>query len=381
MFYLDLSKGRKAYIMKTKSLRKYILPTTLLFFFFHFMMWLLLLYRSEHAIYWESILRILNQWDAGWYTRILNDGYDGVQSVAFYPLFPACLFLIKSILPFSLHPAMIGTLFSTFIFIFFCIFIASLMKTKQDLLPNWLLPKNLFAWLLLVLSPAAYVFQTSHTESFYIFLSFLSILFAYEKKWVWAAIFAGLCALTKHQGVILSICIAFLSISYINNAKDKLKIFLCSGAISGCLYATFLVYQYIVFSNPFSFVAAQSNWHHIESVAEYFKTFFLQNSVQDHSLGAIKHHIYYFIIFVFCFPLWKASKPIFFYCVSCLLILPLQGELINSFRYTSFLFPVFFMMGSYQGKYKKFILPIILVLFVFLNMQTSYNFFILKWAY
>ena len=367
--------------MKSQSLIKYLLFSTVIMFLFHFSLWLFLLYRSEHAIHWESIIRTLDHWDAGWYSRIIIDGYDRAQSIAFYPLFPLCLFLIKSILPFNLYPAFLGTIFSTSVFLIFCFLLISILKKKQENLPIWLIPKNKMAWLLLILSPAAYVFQTSHTESLYLLLSFLSILFAYKKRWVVAALFAGLCALTKNQGVILSICVAFLSMSYLNSTKEKIKIFIYSGTISGCLFATFLVYQYITFSDPFLFISAQTNWHHIDSLSEYFKTFFLQNSVQDYSLGAIKHHIYYFIILIYCLSLWKISKPIFFYCLSCLLLLPLQAELINSFRFTTFLFPIFFMMGSFQSKFNKFVFPIILVFFLFLNIQTSYNFFILKWAY
>jgi hypothetical protein len=62
-------------------------------------------------------------------------------------------------------------------------------------------------------------------------------------------------------------------------------------------------------------------------------------------------------------------------------ILPIQAELINAFQFTTFLFLVFFMIGSYQGKYKKLVFPVILILFIFLNVQTSYKFFILKLAY
>ncbi len=367
--------------MTVKNLKKYILLSTLLMIFFHFFLWLLLLYKNEHAIQWQSILRNLNHWDSGWYTRIIENGYESSQSIAFYPFYPFCLYILKCILPFKSHPQIIGTLLSTFIFLGYSILVVKLISYKKSSLPSWLIPKNLNAWLILIVSPASYVFHTSHTESLYLVLSYLSIYFAYEKKWITASILAGLCALTKNQGVILSIFIAILSITYLNDKMEKLKVFLYSGLISGSLYSIYLIYQFIAFSDPFAFISAQIHWHHVKNISEYFKTFLLQNSVQDYSLGAIKHQIYYFIMLFSCFPLWKMSKPIFFYCLSCLLIMPLQADLINSFRYTTFLFPIFFILGSYEGRFKKIILPCIFILFLFLNIQTTFNFFILKWAY
>jgi Gpi18-like mannosyltransferase len=367
--------------MELKNMKVFILISSIMMIFLHFALWVILLYNQEHTIQWTYLNRILDHWDAGWYTKIVLNGYEENQSIAFYPLFPLFIFIIKLIVPIAVYPALIGTIFSTILFLLFCLLLLKLIQNKDSSLPPWLIPKNKFVWFLFVFSPASYVFHTSHTESLFLLLSFSSIYLAFKKHWISAAVIAGLCSLTKNQGIILAIAIAFISLNNYKLRHQKIKIFLFSGLISGAFFSCFLIYQYLAFKNAFAFLNAQSNWHHIQNISEYFKTFILQNTVQDYSFGAIKHHIFFFIMLFFCFFLWKHSKPIFFYCLTCLLVLPMQAELINSFRFASFLFPIFFIISTYSGKYRKPLFIFIAILFVFLNIQTAYNFYILKWAY
>ena len=170
-------------------------------------------------------------------------------------------------------------------------------------------------------------------------LSFLSIYFAFYKNWIPAAILAGLCALTKNQGVILSICLAFLSASNMPSIKEKIRVFILSGFISGSIFSVFLIYQNYIFTTPFAFIQAQEYWGHIESKLGFFRTFILQNPDQNINIDTFEHHGMLYLMLLFSIPLWRLCKPIFFYCVLCQFIQAFQGDFANSFRFSSFLFP------------------------------------------
>ncbi|APJ05012.1 mannosyltransferase family protein [Silvanigrella aquatica] len=365
--------------MKNRVLLREHMIIAFLITLLHFIIWVYLLHFKNYLTPANNLLELLTHWDSEWYTKIVEYDYAIEQSRAFFPLYP---YLVKIInFPFkNIHPALIGSLFSSIVFIVF-IFCLNKIKNSKESIPIWLYPQNTFCYLFLVLSPASYVFHTHHTESLYLFLSYLSIYFSYFNKWFFAAILSGLCCLTKNQGVILSISCGFLAASHALSFKERFYIFFKFGIVSGLFFAGYLLFQYRIFGTPFAFIEAQSSWHHIDHYSEYFETFILQSKFQDYSLGAIKHHLVFYLMLFYSFFLLKYSKAIFFYCLISLLILPLQGELINSFRFISFLFPIFFIMGIYENRKELFIKLIILLIFLFLNIQTTYNYGILKWAY
>ena len=195
--------------MELKNMKVFILISSIMMIFLHFALWLILLYNQEHTIQWTYLNRILDHWDAGWYTKIVLNGYEENQSIAFYPLFPLIIFIIKLIVPFVVYPALIGTILSTILFLLFCLLLLKLIQNKDSSLPPWLIPKNKYVWFLFVFSPASYVFHTSHTESLFLLLSFSSIYLAFKKHWISAAIVAGLCSLTKNQGFGYCNCFYF----------------------------------------------------------------------------------------------------------------------------------------------------------------------------
>ncbi|WP_158997146.1 mannosyltransferase family protein [Pigmentibacter ruber] len=364
--------------MKKSSFDLYLFIAFFIFLL-HFCLWLYLLQFKPHLTPANNLIELLNHWDSGWYTKIIQNSYVIEQSRAFFPLYPTLVKLID----FQFNPlstAVTGTIFSSVLFFSFLYYIRNLGIKDNDL-PVWLYPKNLLCFLFFILSPGSYIFHTHHTESLFLFLSYLALYFSYKKKFLWATIFAGLCSITKNQGVLLAIAVAILLCQNESNLFQKLKKFIISGIISGSFFISYLLYQYLVFSNPFEFMKAQKNWHHIEYFSDYFKVFILQGNHQDKSLGAIKHQLFFYLILFYSIKLWNYSKAISFYCVISVLLLPFQGETINSFRFFSYLFPVFFILGIYNSKKELYIKLGILFIFLFLNFQTTYNYGILKWAY
>ncbi len=364
--------------MKRISFKSYIyIPIFILAI--HFCFWFFLLEFKPLITPAQNMLELLNHWDSGWYTKIYKYGYEIEESRAFFPLY-SILIKIFTIDFHTLSPALTGTILSTIFFFTFLFFLWK-VRINQDNLPVWLYPKNMLCYLFFLLSPASYIYHTHHTESLFLLLSFLGLYFSYKNKFFTASIIAGLCSVTKNQGILLAVTVAFMLCEHHDSNLKKLRTFIISGFISGTFFMSFLIYQFFAYSNPFEFIKAQSNWHHIEHISEYFKTLIMQNKFQDYSLGAIKHQLFFYLIFYYSLRLWKYSKPISIYCLCSVLILPMQGEVINSFRFLSYLFPTFFIMGIYENKKELLLKMILLIVFIFLNIQTVYNYAILKWAY
>lgn len=361
-------------LLKSKINSKYfVLFLTFTLFFHHFS--LLFLTSFTHKI---TIQNILGNWDSAWYSSIVQNSYDNT-SIAFFPLYPLCV-KILSILTINYIPInILGTIFSSILFIIFCYFIHKLFSEKEKH-PSWLIPQTNFGFFFFIYGPASYIFHTNHTESLFLLLSFFALYFS-NKNWILASIFAGFCSLTKNQGVILAIIIAALCSSNINSKGQKIKIFVSSGIISGLIFIPFLIYQYLKFSTPFAFIYAQENWGHQPSLIKYFSTFLEILRYKDISKFYIYEIILYYTLLMSTILIFKKSKLIFLYAISLLLLNPLQGNLITVFRFTIFIFPLYFSLGDFISKRNKIIILIIFILAIYINHQMTRNYYLSRWCY
>ena len=145
---------------------------------------------------------ILGGWDVGWYGQIATEGYGG-RKWAFFPLHPILMSFVAGMTGFS--PAVSGAWVGTVIFLGFAVLLAKL----YDRAPFELRPASLQAWLFFLLAPASFVFHTGHTEALFILLSWSAFLAAHQRRLVLSAVLAGLCALTRNQGVFVAIAVAY----------------------------------------------------------------------------------------------------------------------------------------------------------------------------
>jgi len=141
------------------------------------------------------------RWDAVWFVRIVSQGYHATDGTAlFHPLYPVLarpLFLLNLNAIFSLlivsAVACIGLLISFQ-------YLANLdIKSSQAQ----------FGILLLLSAPPAFVLFAPYTEGLFLFLAILCFLFAHKKLWWLAGIAGGLASLTRQQGTLLLIPVAW----------------------------------------------------------------------------------------------------------------------------------------------------------------------------
>jgi Gpi18-like mannosyltransferase len=373
-FFSILGKTNKMTENYNKKIAQNIIGISFVFFIHHLLLWIM---SAKHVN--KSFAEFLGHWDANWYFRITTHGYDA-QSIAFYPLFPSLVKIINSALNNLVPVTIIGSVISSLFFISFILIIYNLLKLNNSA-HNWLLPKTFFGFVFFLYTPASYVFHSNHTESTFLLFSFLAFYFSIEKKWIIASIFAGLCALTKNQGILLAMTIGMLNASYVIDLKEKLKIFIYSGCIAFSFFSIYLIYQYIEFGSIFAFIDAQKYWEHSISLNVFNNLFLIIKSFFHQNLFYKFEIVYFFLILFGAFLILKKSKIIFFYILSCLLCIVIMGDFINTFRYSSFLFPVLFTLGDYFSKKNKILIFIILILLIYLNHQMARNYVLLRWSY
>ena len=356
------------------NLSNFLLILTIFFLLHHFSLW----YLTKNSLH-STYEAILSGWDSGHYSGIVSRGYD-THSIAFYPLYPLLVKILSFLFPKSFSFSVIGTIFSTLLFCIFIFFQYKFSKSNLNL-PNWLVPKTWTGYFLLIYAPVSYIFHSNHTEALFLLLSFFAFLHSFQKKWFIASIFAGLCALTKNQGIVLSIAIALFSATHYTSYKEKIRIFILSGGVSFLFFLTFLIYQYIKFGNFFSFIIAQKYWHTKTLTETILHPFLILYHFREQNFFYEYEIIYYIILLISTILLLKKSKIIFFYVISCLALALNDGGFETAFRFSVFLFPLLFTLGDYIASKNKFILFLLVIFFFYLNHQMARNFVLTRWCY
>lgn len=148
-----------------------------------------------------TLLGIWERWDTVYYARIVNAGYSAVDgTTTFHPLFPwlaklpallgitpvISLLLVSSAATLALYPAF-----------------ARLASLDQD----W--TKARLATLLFIFWPVSYVLYIPYSESLWLLLAVLCLLYARRDRWWLAAAAGALATLTRQQGLFLAIPLAW----------------------------------------------------------------------------------------------------------------------------------------------------------------------------
>ena len=350
----------------------------------HFFIW----YNSHLVLKrpWELMLRA---WDSRWYASISTHGYLGKQAFAFFPLYPLIIKQLRELIFNSIGllvaPEILGSLVSLAIFLGFVAFLFTLMSSKPQRLKalqtEYILPRYSLGVALLFLSPSSFIFHSNHTESLFLLLSFLAFYFAAQKQAFSANLCAGLSALTRNQGVLVAIVCALWLASFQPTRKKQGLSFVYSGLFSGALFALYPLFQWFQAGDFLLSFKAQKYWSHSDSIAKFFNTFILQNPQQHFNLGHILHHLWYILLVVGSYAFFKKHRFLGLYCLLSMLIPPMQSELINVFRFSAVLFPLFFYFGEELERQPSWFQTSILSTLLLLNLFITYQYSIARWAY
>lgn len=340
-----------------------------------------------------------NNWDSAWYSRIIENGYQlavkpsGASSTAFYPLYPSIVKLFMMIMPFPMAPQVAGCIVSIIFFLLSLFFIFVKFRKLSNELFVYPEKNNVWGKLFFLLSPAAYIFVTHHTESLFLFLLAMIFYFSLQKKTLIACFFGGLAALTKNQGYLTIFIITGIYLAQHQNSLKMLftRKFMAGVAIFAALAAIYPIFLWIKFGNPMQFALAQKGWSHVTSVSQYFHVYYehiayiigsYKSSLFSKPLYAFR--IFFFFIMAYYIVIYyRETRNLFVssFFMLCLALIPAQTNFLTVYRFTVYFFPIYFMVGSMSGKLNTLIKAIILVTFVYLLINNTNAYYLRKWSY
>lgn len=141
------------------------------------------------------------RWDAVWYQRIVAQGYSSTDGTAqFHPLYPWLSSLFFRIgFTSTLSLLIVSSLAGIALYYFF------LKLARYDLNPS----NSLFALLLFAFAPPAFIIFAPYSEGLFLLTAVLCMLFLRRRSWWLAGLMGGLAALTRQQGIILFVPMAW----------------------------------------------------------------------------------------------------------------------------------------------------------------------------
>ena len=209
---------------------------------------------SSTPTYFHTLLLAWNHWDASNYVRIAQYGYQYVFDLAFFPLYPACIWLISHLIG---NYVLVGMLLSNLALLGALIIVYQL---ALDVAGELVARRTL---LYLCIFPTAFYFFAAYNESFFLLFSAGAILAMRRQRWLLAGILGGLAAGTRSAGILL--VLPYLYEWWLSRKKTPTRswrFFL--RLLPVCLVPVgILLYSYYCLrttGNPFMFAAAQIRW-------------------------------------------------------------------------------------------------------------------------
>jgi Gpi18-like mannosyltransferase len=359
--------------------------TTAIWLALHAAIWLLTARYARSRYPWPADVRsLLEHWDAWHYGLIARVGYAGPVRWAFYPLYPLTVRALAWLTGLGAHPEIVGAIFSTLLFLAFCWLQTRLLAAPDPRL-RALTPATTWGWLCFLCWPAAWAFHSFHTESLFLFLSLVALICARRERWLAAAVLAGLCALTRNQGVFLAVAVALDGALRPTGASLRRRafVFCVSGLISATLFACWPAYQYLATGDPFMFVRAQGQFTPtINSASQFFGTLWFANAWQHVTWDYYFHHVLFVLLVLSVGLLLRRREWTLALYTALSLCGPLaQGHLENVFRYTTILFPALFVLGADVGRLPPVLRWTLFGCLLLLHLLYTRNYALGAWAY
>jgi len=142
----------------------------------------------------DTLFDTFAQWDAQWFLRIADHGYDIKQSAAFFPLYPLVVRGVSDIVGSTVAAGVLVSLVSG------AVAVALLDRLARPLLG----PGGAFdSILLLALYPIAFVFTAAYSDGLFLALAAGSFLAATRRRSLLAGVLGGLACATRLVGLAL----------------------------------------------------------------------------------------------------------------------------------------------------------------------------------
>lgn len=199
------------------------------------------------------VLQSLTTWDGWWYLGIARDGYHaaplagGYQDFAFLPLYPMLVRVLAA--PFTGYEGLVAVLLSNVLFVVAIALLVQLTMVRfgRDL--------AIRSAVMLAIFPFSAVFSMAYPESLFLAVSLGAFIAAERRQPVLAGVLLAVATLTRLQGVVLVLPLAWLLWSLERPRPRWLALMLGpAAAVAAFAWVTWLT------GDPGSYGAAQGAW-------------------------------------------------------------------------------------------------------------------------
>lgn len=220
----------------------------------------------------DLLARLFVRWDAGWYLAIARDGYEagagGQANVAFYPLLPGLIRVVRLVVPswwvagaIVVHGALFGAL----------VYLHALVRLDYDR------STALRAAAFLLLGPTAVFLGAVYTESLLLLTVVASVYHARRGQWWIAGLWGAAAGLTKMIGAVVLVPLLWeywharrrRRAGHDQARRHPLQV-LPALALAPLAALAFLVYLQLRFGSYRIYFAAQEGWYR----GLFFRPFF-----------------------------------------------------------------------------------------------------------
>lgn len=160
---------------------------------------------------------VWERWDACWYIKIATFGYEsGEQSAAFFPAFPMAVRVVATI-TFLPYPVA-GMIVPAIAFVAAVTGLVRLVETSHGIV----IARR--AALYLGIFPSAFFLFAPFTEALFLAAVVWTLVFARERRWLLAAVLAFVAGLTRVQGLLLILPLAWEALVAARDARSDRRL-------------------------------------------------------------------------------------------------------------------------------------------------------------
>lgn len=307
------------------------------------------------------------KWDAVYYLRIVENGYDiNSSNMAFYPGFPLA---VRALAYFKVGPVLVGQIINLLMLLIatqglYALTLLIAKKRRIAILAT-------LAWLAF---PSAHFFIAFYTESLIVALSVWSLVFVVKRQYIPAVILASLASFTRAAGVVLGLVILLQYFIDINWSWRKIdwKILLLPISFFGI--GCYWVWIYLSTDTlPWRFFSEmyQKFWPYMRFEPNILRTIYSEvvsmvqlinsTSWQDLWVSELFTKLHFFVAWLaIVYAAWKSwtkklPMALTAYCALTALILILTGNFVSDSRYILPVFPVFILIAMWLDKQAEWV--------------------------
>jgi hypothetical protein len=296
------------------------------------------------------LLDIFTRWDSAEYFTIIKGGYTPsadlrtqYSNIAFFPLYP---YLVKSLgwlgvtLPDGFYVAF-GLLLSNLFFL------AGVVLLYRLAIHEFHFSSSAAAAAigLLMVFPTGFIFSSFYTESLFFFLTVLCFTLAFQDRWGWTALTAGLLLVTRTQGLVVW---GILFVFYLESkgwSFRRIRPDVCWLILSPVGLAAHFYYLYRLTGELLAPFVAMTAWGRANSNI----LLNLWENVSSPVLDVFKIDLVFSLLFIAISVVILVNWPqkSIGLLALALSVMPIaSGLLVSASRYLLLVFPVFIYLGA-----------------------------------